>query len=302
MDEFDFELKNTDTQYFILDTKGTLQDHGDVDFKSYDWSPSRYNLVNEGDLFIYRRPQSFSEVKGEFYFFGAGKIGTIRRVGKDRLSGEVIKPVPFTPVLLKSELSHFKWTFKPRGETWERFFNQYGMNKIAKEDFLGLAGLANRETNIEDSGFAEQVIAIQKQQQKSYYVGDSLGVSKTRGNYQVVFSDQVKRNYGYRCAITGIKTRGFLVGSHIIPWSINKETRLDPRNGICLSTFVDQAFDKGFITITSDYRVKLSPKVYEDGALFKELTPYNGVRIKVPRHGTPKREYLEWHNNNIFLH
>ncbi|MHA2960208.1 hypothetical protein [Priestia megaterium] len=37
---FESELRNLDTNYFILDTKGKPADYGDIDFVSYDWSPS----------------------------------------------------------------------------------------------------------------------------------------------------------------------------------------------------------------------------------------------------------------------
>ncbi|MCP4611704.1 MAG: hypothetical protein GY845_23590 [Planctomycetes bacterium] len=72
---FKQEFGNPKTQYFILDTKGGGK-HGDIDFVQYQWSRSRYNLVREGDVFLCRRPRSASET-GEFYFFGAAKIGTI---------------------------------------------------------------------------------------------------------------------------------------------------------------------------------------------------------------------------------
>ena len=49
---FEAELANHETQYFILDTKGGGK-HGDIDFLRYDWSPSRYTLVKEDDVFFY---------------------------------------------------------------------------------------------------------------------------------------------------------------------------------------------------------------------------------------------------------
>ena len=62
------------------------------------------------------------------------------------------------------------------------------------------------------------------------------------------FQKRIKQNYSYRCAITGIKTKDFLVVTHIIPWHENEFIRLDPSNGICLSLFLAKAFKKGFIT------------------------------------------------------
>ncbi|MHB9101377.1 MAG: HNH endonuclease, partial [Sulfuricella sp.] len=70
---------------------------------------------------------------------------------------------------------------------------------------------------------------------KSYSVADSSATIKTRGSAQRAFANAVKSNYEYRCAITGIETRDFLVASHIVPWSEDQSIRLDPSNGICLS-------------------------------------------------------------------
>mgnify|MGYP001169692114 CR=1 FL=1 len=71
---FSSELQNANTKLFILDT-GRIE-HRDIDFEMYSWNKHRYNLVEPGDLFIYRKPQKVSE-NGKFYFFGAGKIESI---------------------------------------------------------------------------------------------------------------------------------------------------------------------------------------------------------------------------------
>ena len=93
LDHFKEEIADQDTGYFILDTKGSGE-HGDVDFEKYEWSPSRYNLVKTGDVFIYRRPSKASE-NGEFYFFGVCKIGSITPIGQDRYSATFSKKYAF---------------------------------------------------------------------------------------------------------------------------------------------------------------------------------------------------------------
>src|SRR5690606_41470708 len=49
----------------------------DRDFKKYHWDQSKYNRVREGDFFLYRRPQKASEIKNQFYLYGAGRIAKI---------------------------------------------------------------------------------------------------------------------------------------------------------------------------------------------------------------------------------
>ncbi len=59
-EHFHEELNDPEINFFILDIKGGGE-HGDSDFIQYQCSRSRFDLVKEGDLFIYRRPQTASE-------------------------------------------------------------------------------------------------------------------------------------------------------------------------------------------------------------------------------------------------
>ncbi|RKD73659.1 putative restriction endonuclease [Sinobaca qinghaiensis] len=296
------ELDLTDTRYFILDTKGIAQNYDDKEFSSYDWLPSRYNRVREGDLFIYRRPASSSEVRGLFYFFGAGRIHSITDIGAGRIRGYIDKPIKFDPFLLQTDLEEFPWEFKDKGPTWEHFFNQYGMNEIKKRDFTGLLKLGSSDKSdihFEEKEESEEVKMYQDQQQGNYFVEDLASTQKVRKG-QSVFSTQVKRNYGFKCALSGIENQSFLIGSHIIPWAANKSVRLDPSNGICLSVELDKAFDKGFITIDESYKVLISTEVNNYPNLKAKLDVYKDRKIKLPTKNPPRQDYLQWHRENIF--
>jgi len=130
-----------------------------------------------------------------------------------------------------------------------------------------------------------------------YGVTDQFATSKTRGSAQRAFAEAVKQNYGHRCAVTGIRTRAFLVASHIVPWAEDESIRLDPSNGICLSTLVDRAFDTGFLSIGADLCVVVDRKrVALDPALEALLVPLDGKRIEAPRAAPPRAEYLARRN------
>ncbi len=74
----------------------------------------------------------------------------------------------------------------------------------------------------------DEVEAFREQiEQTSYEVADSTATIKTRGSAQKAFAEAVKANYGYRCAITGVVTKDFLVASHIVPWSKDQGAVLD---------------------------------------------------------------------------
>lgn len=96
------------------------------------------------------------------------------------------------------------------------------------------------------------------------YTGDEkIREIATRVN-QSLFREKVLSNYEYKCALTGIYIKSLLVASHIIPWAKNKQERLNPSNGICLSSLYDAAFDKGYIGFDQNYKTVLSNKLIEN--------------------------------------
>ena len=67
-------------------------------------------------------------------------------------------------------------------------------------------------------------------------------IVKTRVN-QNFFRKIILANYNYRCAISGVDISSVLIASHIKPWQVDKDNRLNPENGICLDAFYDKCFD-----------------------------------------------------------
>ena len=127
----------------------------------------------------------------------------------------------------------------------------------------------------------------------SFEVPDATATVKIRGSAQKAFAAAVKANYGYRCAITGISSRDFLVASHIVPWSKDQTIRLDPTNGICLSLLVDRAFEKGHLLIDDDLTIRVDwSLVGTDNALRDQLLPYDGCQMREPTRGSPQASYL----------
>lgn len=128
--------------------------------------------------------------------------------------------------------------------------------------------------------------------ESKHTVEDRYATGKTRGSAQRAFAAAVKTSYGHRCAITGISTPAFLVASHIVPWAADETTRLDPANGICLSTLVDRAFDRGFLSIDEDSIVHVEQARIDDAGLLSALTPYDGQRLAKPSNSPPNPHYL----------
>ncbi|MCD4729668.1 MAG: HNH endonuclease [Bacteroidales bacterium] len=126
-------------------------------------------------------------------------------------------------------------------------------------------------------------------------------IVKTRIN-QNVFRKIVLNNYKRKCTITGINVDKILVASHILPWAKYKKERLNPQNGICLNALHDKAFDKGLLTITPEYKIRISGlllgKCKSNDHFF---LPYQNKNIIKPYKFLPNKEFLEYHNNNVFL-
>ena len=126
---FSSELQNPNTKLFILDT-GRIE-HRDIDFEMYSWNKHRYNLVEPGDLFIYRKPQKVSE-NGKFYFFGAGKIESISEVSPDAinfkqsgdLQASISSPVLFDNFIYQDHIhpTDLNDTRKEKDDSWNHFF------------------------------------------------------------------------------------------------------------------------------------------------------------------------------------
>ena len=84
-------------------------------------------------------------------------------------------------------------------------------------------------------------------------------VAQRRG--QSFFRAAVLAAHDYKCCITGITCDALLRASHIVPWASDETLRLDPRNGLCLNALHDAAFDRGLITFTDKFELKLSKRL-----------------------------------------
>ena len=121
---------------------------------------------------------------------------------------------------------------------------------------------------------------------------------------QGFFRAAVLAAYEARCCITGLPVPELLNASHIVPWALDIKNRTNPRNGLCLNVIHDRAFDCGLLTVTTDFRVQLSPKVKAksaDTAVKELLCRYDGVSISLPRRFSPDQECLRFHNERVFL-
>lgn len=125
---------------------------------------------------------------------------------------------------------------------------------------------------------------------------------KTRVN-QNVFRQIILANYEGKCGLTGIDIPDLLVASHIIPWKDDEENRLNPENGICLSSLFDKAFDRGLISFDDQSKVLFSDgleKNLSKDYFEKYFAPVKNKKLIEPRKYHPNPVFLEWHRDCVF--
>lgn len=126
---------------------------------------------------------------------------------------------------------------------------------------------------------------------------------KSRVN-QSFFRSTILSSYNSKCCITGLSIPDFLVASHIKPWSKDIVNRTNPHNGLCLNSIHDKAFDKGFISVTPDFKV-IASKYFndysEDESVYDFFRKYDNQSIIKPDRFLPSTEFLDFHFQNIFI-
>ena len=111
-------MTDNETRYFVFDCG---KNEKDIEFIIQNWHTSKFNRVrDQGDYFLYRRSTSASGI-GQFYFFGAGKVGRMVEDPEDENGGIsclVENPIPFISPVYQNELLNYDWKFKKRTGIW----------------------------------------------------------------------------------------------------------------------------------------------------------------------------------------
>ena len=134
---------------------------------------------------------------------------------------------------------------------------------------------------------------------------EKIGIAKYRVN-QSFFRRAVLSAYADACCITGIDDIRLLTASHIKPWAscATGDEKTTPANGLCLNALHDRAFDRGLITVDTSLRLVLSKSlkdVLSESVYNDFFLRYEGRAISLPQHHSPKNDFLEYHNNHVFI-
>lgn len=119
-----------------------------------------------------------------------------------------------------------------------------------------------------------------------------------------VFKREVPKIYNYQCAISGMRIEStsnaqMVDACHIIPFANSKDDTIT--NGISLSPNLHRAFDRGLITISSNYTVQISDTIKELDSPYS-LGQFDGKEILLPENTNfhPSQNNFSWHREHTF--
>jgi putative restriction endonuclease len=118
-----------------------------------------------------------------------------------------------------------------------------------------------------------------------------------QGAFRVLVMDAYER----RCAVTGEKTLPVLEAAHIKPYSLSGPHRVN--NGILLRSDLHKLFDLGYVTVTPELRLEVSPRLKSEWQNGREYYAHHGETLRIhpaDPASRPNREFLTWHNENRF--
>lgn len=251
-----------------------------------------------------RRPWSFNELVAAFNLYckipftkihsSRPQIIELAKVIHRTPSSVALKLVNFArhdPKLQARRVSGMSHGSKAEKRIWDEFYGNW--EELAFQSEQVLAGFKG-QTIEESAGLKEVALPKEGKMRES--------LIKVRVN-QNFFRAVVLASYDSYCCITGIRIPELLIAGHIIPWSADEKNRMNPANGLCLNLLHDKAFDRGLITITTDFKVKVSKvlqKHKKNPAVQSFFLPYDNQPIRLPSRFLPDPSFLEYHNNEIF--
>jgi putative restriction endonuclease len=118
---------------------------------------------------------------------------------------------------------------------------------------------------------------------------------------QGIFRVAVTDAYGRACAVTGEHSLPVLDAAHIRAYQADGPHEV--RNGLLLRADLHRLFDKGYITVTDERRVEVSPRLRADYHNGRTYYPLHGQLLRRPLASAdePDPAYLRWHRDHVYL-
>lgn len=283
------------------------------------WQPggsTTFKVLEQGELFLFKLHAPLNFIAGGGFFvkhsiipvslaweaFGLKNgvedfISFRKKIMSYRRKNERIEHDPAIGCIILSQpffFSREKWIPVPmnwhsnivQGKTYDTE-EQIGANLWSQvQERLYL----NNKLNADISFVAEEGARYGSE----YRIKPRLG----QGAFRVLVTDAYKR----RCAITGERTLPVLESAHIKPYALAGPHAVN--NGLLLRSDLHKLFDSGYITITTDMHLEVSNRIkeeYENGRDYYAIQGRSLISLPDDPLYLPSKEYLKWHNENIYI-
>lgn len=231
-------------------------------------------------------------------------VQTAQKMGRsaNSLAMKLVNFASLDPVLKARGVRGLPNVSQQDRAVWQEF--QSNLTELGEQSEELIHDLFTSDETKEVDFLQQDRVRIEKVRTAPIGSTDRTTITKVRRGQQF-FRQSVLIAYGTSCCITGINVPRLLVASHIMPWSDFPNARLDPRNGLCLSTLHDAAFDAGLITLNENLQVVLSKQLkgyFPQNALEQNFVAYDGLPIRMPEKlAEPAPEFLNYHRRSVFL-
>ncbi|MEQ8235206.1 MAG: HNH endonuclease [Syntrophomonadaceae bacterium] len=281
------------------------------------WKPggrTNFKALDEGELFLFKlhSPQDYIVGGGFFLKFSmlpsslaweafgiangaASLIELNNRVYKYRKTDRLSDPDPDIGCIILSMPFYFdEEDWIPVPPDWSRNIVQGKM--YLTTDSIGLRLYEQVQDRLSAKDIMES--AVMEDAGNRYGKEQIIKPRIGQGAFKVLITDAYQR----RCAITGEKTLPVLEAAHIKPYSLEGPHAIN--NGLLLRRDFHTLFDRGYITINSQLTVEVSHRIKEDFGNGKEYYAHHGRNLIILPQKVdhiPDPQYLEWHNENVYL-
>jgi len=118
-----------------------------------------------------------------------------------------------------------------------------------------------------------------------------------QGSFRILVTDAYHR----ACAITEEHSLPALEAAHIKPFNESGPHAIN--NGLLLRSDFHRLFDRGYITVTPEYKIEVSRRLKEEFENGRSYYPFHGRPLNhfpEAAQDRPLKELLIWHNENAF--
>lgn len=269
------------------------------------WRPSgnsNFKALSRGELFLFKLHSPHNSIVGGGFYQdfsvlptslaweafgtsnGAGScVAMIERIYKYRKTERFADPDPLIGCVVLSSAFYFD-------EGDELTVPDDWSNKIVQGKLYNTAEKSGAQ-------LYEQIQQKMSRQECRYFQDTLLAPEIGVGHFKL----QVIEAYGRRCAVSGEKAAPVLSVAQIRPLRYGGFKGVS--NGILLRSDYRALFERGYLTVTPDYKIEVSKRVAADFGSSSTYLSLEGQSVKVPEslEKKPSRSYLEWHNKRLFL-